>query len=49
MGKIFVPVDENNLCQYDNLTRFLTEEEIGEVSYIYGFLMEKMNRESPGK
>ena len=43
-GKIFVPVDENGMNQWDNLTRFLTEEEeTGETANVYGYLIEKMD------
>lgn len=43
-GKIFVPVDDNGNCQWDNLTRFLTDnEESGETPYTYGYLMEKID------
>jgi len=43
-GKIFVPVDENGMNQWDNLTRFLTEEEeASETANIYGYLIEKMD------
>lgn len=41
-GKIFVPVDENDILQYDCLTRFITDDEKN-VPYIYGYLMEKMD------
>ncbi len=43
-GKIYVPEDENGYLQYDNLTRFLTEDEKKvETSNIYGYLMEKID------
>lgn len=43
-GKIFVPVDENGFCHYDQLTRFLTpEEEASETAFVYGYLMEKID------
>lgn len=42
-GKIYVPEDENGNLQYDNLTRFLTEDESKvETPYTYGYLMEKI-------
>ncbi|MBO5081753.1 MAG: hypothetical protein J6C06_04015 [Lachnospiraceae bacterium] len=43
-GKIYVPEDANGHLQYDNLTRFLTEDESKvETPYIYGYLMEKID------
>lgn len=43
-GKIYVPEDENGHLQYDNLTRFLTEDENKvETPYIYGYLIEKID------
>ena len=43
-GKIYVPEDENGYLQFDNLTRFLTEDESKvETPYIYGYLMEKID------
>lgn len=43
-GKIYVPEDENGYLQYDNLTRFLTEDENKvETPNIYGYLMEKID------
>lgn len=43
-GKIYVPEDANGHLQYDNLTRFLTEDEnaVG-TPYTYGYLMEKID------
>ena len=43
-GKIYVPVDDNGNCQWDNLTRFLTEDEENvETPYSYGYLMDKID------
>jgi len=43
-GKIYVPEDANGHLQYDNLTRFLTEDENKvETPNIYGYLMEKID------
>ncbi|MCR5771235.1 MAG: hypothetical protein K6G87_08405 [Butyrivibrio sp.] len=44
-GSIYVPVDEDGYCQYDDLTRFITpeEEESEQVARIYGYLMEKID------
>ena len=43
-GKIFVPRDENEVNQWDNLTRFLTaEEEASGTANSYGYLIEKMD------
>lgn len=43
-GKIYVPEDENGNLQYDNLTRFLTEDENAvETPYTYGYLIEKID------
>ena len=43
-GKIYVPEDENGYLQYDNLNRFLTEDENKvETPNIYGYLMEKID------
>lgn len=43
-GKIYVPEDANGHLRYDNLTRFLTEDESKvETPYIYGYLMEKID------
>jgi hypothetical protein len=40
-GKIYVPIDEEGRCLWDQLTRFLTEEEsLGQTPYAYGYLME---------
>ena len=40
-GKIFVPTDAEGRNQWDQLTRFLTEEEdLGQTPYAYGYLME---------
>lgn len=44
VGKIYVPVDEQGRNQWDNLTRFLTEEESKTgTGYSYGYLLEKMD------
>ncbi len=44
VGKIFVPVGEDGYLQWDNLTRFITEEEESEeVCYDYGYLLEKID------
>lgn len=43
-GKIYVPADEDGYLQWDNLTRFLTDEEnSAEASYTYGYLLEKID------
>lgn len=43
-GKIYVAADEDGYLQWDNLTRFLTDEEnSGEASYTYGYLLEKID------
>ena len=40
-GKIYVPIDTDGRCLWDQLTRFLTEEEsLGQTPYAYGYLME---------
>lgn len=41
-GAIYIPSDENGYLQWDNLTRFLTDDETTkETPYTYGYLMEK--------
>ena len=41
-GKIYVPIDAEGRNLWDQLTRFLTEEEerLGQTPYAYGYLME---------
>jgi len=43
-GNIYVPADENGYLQWDNLTRFLADDEnTSNTPYAYGYLMEKID------
>ena len=44
-GKIFVPVDNDGILQWDNLTRFLTDEEEKDINtpFAYGYLIKKLD------